>query len=30
MWQAGMAYALLNKYGWRILVMASTVPYGEQ
>jgi hypothetical protein len=26
--QAGFAFGLLNKYGWRLLVVVSTVPYG--
>lgn len=26
--QAGFAFGLLNKYGWRLLVVVSTIPYG--
>lgn len=25
--QAGLAYGMLNKYGWRLLVAVSTAPY---
>jgi hypothetical protein len=27
--QAGFAFGLLNKYGWRLLVVVSTIPYGK-
>lgn len=26
--QAGFAFGMLNRYGWRLLVVVSTIPYG--